>query len=122
MLGLINYLMGIPITFELDSGVYSIYLKALIAFHSEDLNESRLLCEKCIKHMKNLERVRIQPFLLYAKVLSTIFEFNLSENIYIEILTLFPYCADGYTEYGKFLYQFDKRYSLNFEIIENWNQ
>jgi hypothetical protein len=109
MVGLVNCIMGIPINIELDFGVYSIYLKALIAFHSEDFIESRLLCEKCIKNMKNLERVRIQPFLLYAKVLSTIFEFNLSENIYIEILTLFPNCADGYIEYGKFLYQFDKR-------------
>ena len=97
---------------EIEDGVYTIYIQALISYHSEDYHETRKLCEKCLKLMKNLERVRIQPFLLYAKVLSNVFEYNLAENVYIEILTLFPNCADGFMEYGKFLYQFEKRFEI----------
>eukprot|EP01080_Neovahlkampfia_damariscottae_P010774 gene10774-3393_t len=109
MIQLVNFMLGELVFEDPQEGVYSTYLQALIYYHSEDYHESRKLCEKCLKLMKNLERVRIQPFLLYAKVLSNIYEYNIAENIYIEVLTLFPYCADGFMEYGKFLYQFEKR-------------
>lgn len=59
--------------------------------------------------MSDVNRVRIQPFLVYASALSNQFQFSEAENVYIELIELFPKSSIGFVEYGKFLYQFEKR-------------
>lgn len=67
--------------------------------------------------MSDVNRIRILPFLTYARALSNQFQFLEAENVYLEVLELFPKKSIGYIEYGKFLYQFKKRTGESLKIM-----
>ena len=60
--------------------------------------------------MKALNRLRVQPFILLAWTLSSLFEYPSAEEIFIQMEIIFPNCAQVYTEYGIFLWQFQSRF------------
>jgi tetratricopeptide (TPR) repeat protein len=91
---------------------YAHYLWAFATFKISQWNECLFHVERSIDLMTDKEGspLRIQPYLLYASVLSELFQYEEAEQVFVKVTqVLFPKCASGHMMFGKYLLQFNDR-------------
>lgn len=90
-------------------GVFSDHMRALCEYQGDNMPKCIVMCRKVIKMMSDLDRIRLEPFIVFARALSEQFDFAQAESMYQQATSIFPGVALAHIEYARFLSQFNKR-------------